>query len=186
MTKALKKKASTKKETQRKCGKCNSCCIHLRIDTEELKKNPGVPCDHLAKDSGCSIYESRPQVCRGFKCWWLLIDNIPNFLRPDKCGFIIVPDNGSPRGLTITPLKHHIQTFTSSSCLGFIAASISVNSLISISVPTKPGHMNAKSLLTGVVTNQDLTSENTLRMKILSIIASAQEHQTEIEVFTTN
>lgn len=186
MTKKIKKNAATKKETPKKCGKCNLCCVGLRINSEDLKKDAGVPCGHLSKESGCSIYESRPQVCRGFKCWWLMIDSMPHYFRPDRCGFIIIPENGSNLALTINPIKDHIQTLTSSDCLSFIAACITNNTKLFISVPTKPGHMNAKSLLTGVVTTHDLTSENELRMKIFSVIASAQEHPTKLEVSLMN
>ena len=39
---------------------------------------------------GCGIYESRPEVCRDFKCIWLRIKearpNFPERLRPDNVG----------------------------------------------------------------------------------------------------
>jgi hypothetical protein len=51
----------------------------------------GVPC-HFLKGGRCSIYESRPEVCRSFVCGWLMPGSLfPEDWRPDKVGFIIQP-----------------------------------------------------------------------------------------------
>jgi Fe-S-cluster containining protein len=74
--------AGGKALTGRTCAPCNLCCIHLeiesrpgystRLDTgEELAKGPGYPCPYLTR-KGCSIYDSRPLVCRQFACDWLI------------------------------------------------------------------------------------------------------------------
>ena len=61
--------------TERICGTCNACCVHLHI--EAFEKPPGTPCIHLvgppAVDAPgqCSIHETRPDFCRGFYCVWL-------------------------------------------------------------------------------------------------------------------
>ena len=33
---------------------------------------------------GCAIYESRPSICRGFTCQWLIDPTYPEELKPDK------------------------------------------------------------------------------------------------------
>jgi hypothetical protein len=52
-----------------------------------FEKPYGVPCQHLIQ-IGCGIYEERPPVCRRFACGWLLAPNLPEALRPDRCGVL--------------------------------------------------------------------------------------------------
>ncbi|MDD2318670.1 MAG: YkgJ family cysteine cluster protein [Geobacteraceae bacterium] len=46
------------------CRRCATCCTAPDIST--LSKPAGVPCFHLDSDGSCSIYASRPAVCRGY------------------------------------------------------------------------------------------------------------------------
>ncbi|MFC1719853.1 hypothetical protein ACFL00_01770 [Pseudomonadota bacterium] len=54
---------------------------------------PGKPCAHCTAQ-GCGIYETRPEIpCRKFKCAWLAEgDAIPENMRPDRCGAIVMFD----------------------------------------------------------------------------------------------
>lgn len=54
---------------------------------------PGEPCQHCTV-KGCAIYEERPQTpCRSFECAWLKPDSpIPEDMRPDKSGVIVIMD----------------------------------------------------------------------------------------------
>jgi hypothetical protein len=54
---------------------------------------PGKPCAHCTVQ-GCAIYENRPEIpCRKFKCAWLADgDVIPENMRPDQCGAIVMFD----------------------------------------------------------------------------------------------
>ncbi len=71
----------------RECGDCSACCIHLQIDTPELKKTSGVVCENCA-EPGCKIYETRFPVCRDFHCLWKHIEAMPDEARPDKLKII--------------------------------------------------------------------------------------------------
>lgn len=71
--------------TENKCGACTQCCTNL--DVIELGKKAGEPCKHLT-NSGCGIYESRPQSCRDFDCGYLLLSVKPK-MRPDRSGFVM-------------------------------------------------------------------------------------------------
>jgi hypothetical protein len=53
----------------RVCGACSLCCKLPQI--EPLEKPAGKLCSHCNAGNGCSIYGSRPQVCRDFSCFWL-------------------------------------------------------------------------------------------------------------------
>ena len=175
------KRAISHRKTK-KCGSCNQCCISLTINEPGLQKEADIACANLSSDKGCSIYADRPQVCRGFQCGWITLPKLPNSFRPDKCGFMIDSGPTSPFDFNIIPHRNYIQTLTSSEALGFIATCIQSDFTISISVPTKPGHQNAKSLLSGYVTPDDLRTEQALRLKVLTAIASAMEHPTELAV----
>jgi len=75
----------------RTCGECRACCIVLgfeaREDESPFRKAAGLPCPQLAA-CGCAIYAERPPVCRRFECGWLNAPNLPDELRPDRCGVL--------------------------------------------------------------------------------------------------
>lgn len=73
---------------QNKCGSCTSCCVDLEIAEYDFRKPARDTCPHLAKTSGCSIYKTRPEVCREFRCLWLDDPYAGEEDRPDNCGFL--------------------------------------------------------------------------------------------------
>ena len=56
---------------ERDCGNCALCCKLPSI--EELNKPADKWCQHCkpGKAHACTIYDSRPLNCQGFKCHWL-------------------------------------------------------------------------------------------------------------------
>ncbi len=75
--------------TNRTCGPCNVCCKVYAIDDPELKKPPGVLCGHCLPGAGCSIYQTRPKICREYFCGWLQLPNLDESWRPDLCNIFI-------------------------------------------------------------------------------------------------
>ena len=75
---------------QNSCGNCVVCCQWLDIVSDELSKKAGVLCVHCV-GNGCGIYETRPQVCRGFFCGYRLISQLGEEWRPDRSGVLIQP-----------------------------------------------------------------------------------------------
>lgn len=75
----------------RSCGECRACCVVLGFEAREgeapFAKPHGEPCPHLVQ-IGCGIYPERPPVCRRFQCGWLQAPNLPDALRPDRCGVL--------------------------------------------------------------------------------------------------
>jgi len=71
----------------RKCGECSLCC--KLIEVRELSKPAGANCPHRA-EIGCSLYgtEKMLDCCLLYSCMWLLLDRIPDELRPDRCRVI--------------------------------------------------------------------------------------------------
>lgn len=75
----------------RECGECNLCCDGvLTVKVNEHEVYPGNPCPYIC-EQGCSIHKdpSRPSVCKTYKCAWLEDENIPEWLQPNKCNFIL-------------------------------------------------------------------------------------------------
>jgi hypothetical protein len=69
----------------RDCGGCTVCCVAPTIDKPEIQKLSGAACRHCA-GGGCTIYESRPPVCRSFYCAWRTVDIFDDSWRPDRSG----------------------------------------------------------------------------------------------------
>lgn len=67
----------------RACGECTACCYSKGVI--ELDKAGGVDCVHTTK-TGCGIYESRPESCKLYTCFWLE-GYLEDSERPDKAGF---------------------------------------------------------------------------------------------------
>ena len=71
----------------RSCGPCDLCCTVLRVD--ELRKLGGIRCDEQQVDPpGCGIYDSRPGICRAYRCLWLR-GGLEEADRPDRTGAVV-------------------------------------------------------------------------------------------------
>jgi hypothetical protein len=74
-------------ETGNSCGDCTVCCLALRI--EEFDKPAGTLCQHCT-GTGCGIYETRYEVCRGFMCGYRMLPALGDTWRPDRSGILIM------------------------------------------------------------------------------------------------
>jgi Fe-S-cluster containining protein len=103
-------------EAVRKCGDCVVCCVYLRIDVPELKKDGMSHCPHVlaAEDedpgkrvcyngAGCSIYENRPVVCKDYRCEWLNGHGNEED-RPDRCGILVDRLRGVENAIECKPI----------------------------------------------------------------------------------
>jgi hypothetical protein len=91
----------------RDCGACTSCCKELTIEEAELKKAPGIVCVHCVDGKGCSIYETRPPVCKAWYCGWRQMPNLDDSWRPDRSEILVtaatqhIPAGYPQDGLTL-------------------------------------------------------------------------------------
>jgi hypothetical protein len=82
--------SSTTPARQRQCGDCSLCCKLLGVP--EIDKPRGEWCRHCRPGSGgCSIYDDRPPICRGYLCAWLA-GFIDDTWRPSDCGMVVDAD----------------------------------------------------------------------------------------------
>jgi hypothetical protein len=83
----------------RECGACRVCCEDLPIDTEEIQKNSRLLCKNYREGCGCTIYETRPSVCRSYFCGWRLLSQLDENWRPSDVGILVYFQNsGIPEG----------------------------------------------------------------------------------------
>lgn len=75
----------------RSCDGCTKCCDGwLWGEAHGHKFYKGRPC-HFIGPNGCTIYDKRPESpCRTFRCEWLINEDIPAWMKPDKINAIIV------------------------------------------------------------------------------------------------
>lgn len=77
----------------KQCGDCSECCNGtFRMRTSDQNGNriitrAGLRCN---KYNGitCTIYESRPDICRNFYCMYMREEDFPEWTKPNICGFI--------------------------------------------------------------------------------------------------
>jgi len=83
---------------ERSCGTCTKCCEgYLLATVGDIDLFPGKPCHFVEINSGCSVYEDRPEdPCRVFKCEWLTQPLIPEWLKPNLSNVIFVSYDPNP------------------------------------------------------------------------------------------
>ena len=97
----------------RNCLPCTQCCTGtLSVRIEEQSVGYGNPCKYC-KD-GCSIHDNQPEtICSSFECMWLTHPELPDDMRPDLSGVIMLEnkyfwmnrpvDMAMPTGIEIPP-----------------------------------------------------------------------------------
>ena len=76
----------------KQCGQCSECCRILSVAEIGLKAYEGCKFRRTvihAAGPCCAIYARRPHSCRTWSCGWLKSPDLPDELRPDRCGFVI-------------------------------------------------------------------------------------------------
>jgi hypothetical protein len=80
----------------RSCGDCSLCCKLAKVD--ELDKPSGVWCRHCAPGrGGCTIYETRPPVCRNYFCSWIVDSRVGPEWYPLTSKMILSLENSGQR-----------------------------------------------------------------------------------------
>jgi hypothetical protein len=87
--------------TEKSCGECSLCCKTMQIPV--LNKPKDVMCANCNPGRGCGIYETRPEVCRGFQCRWLLDPAMGPEWKPSRSGLVLVMDAHGRTGIHVDP-----------------------------------------------------------------------------------
>jgi hypothetical protein len=86
---------------EKSCGECSLCCKTMQIP--ELDKPKDHWCSHCNPGAGCAIYETRPEVCRAFKCRWLIDPAMGPEWKPSRSGLVLVMDSDARLGVHVDP-----------------------------------------------------------------------------------
>ncbi len=71
----------------RSCGTCSMCCKVFEVPV--LSKPANKWCAHCKPGQGCGIWETRPEFCRDYHCWYMTDATLTPEWRPDKAKFIV-------------------------------------------------------------------------------------------------
>gem|GEM_PF-5570725 len=176
-------------ESKRSCGGCSECCISLAIKDPDLTKPADTQCEFLSDNAGCSVYSKRPETCSGFICGWLNIPRLPESLRPDRCGMIVVIESYFPPAFNLNAKEEVFEALTRVETLNFIAYCINEQIQISFTVPTKIGHNGCRLDLSTALTRFHISSEHILRENMINAIAHAINQETTLReniIFSSN
>ncbi|MEA2974988.1 MAG: hypothetical protein QOF19_508 [Alphaproteobacteria bacterium] len=92
---ALIAHANTLVVPNRECGTCTLCCKVVHI--EVLASPAGQWCPHCRPGKGCGIYTTRPAVCRGAYCEWMISRGLGPEWKPEKAKFVLFKSNDGRR-----------------------------------------------------------------------------------------
>ena len=81
----------------RACGTCTLCCKVVAVT--ELAKAAGQWCVHCRPGRGCGIHPTRPFVCRGAYCEWMICKGLGPEWKPEKAMAVILSCCFSSGGL---------------------------------------------------------------------------------------
>lgn len=116
-------------------------------------------CPHCVEGQGCSVYEVRPQVCRGFFCGWFFLPELGENWHPEQSGVVIRSE--SLESDTVTLLILQLSEFlVSEDFAGMVGAWVEEGVGVEFERVGPPGHLPAKmrinELLEDAVAARDL------------------------------
>ncbi len=144
---------------ERSCEGCTACCEVLPIRTEKLDKPANQLCPHCVDGKGCTVYDIRPDVCRGFYCGWFFLPDLSPAWHPNASGVIIRSEYFDEDTITILILR--LSAFlVSEDFAGMVGAWIEQGIGVEFERLGPPGHLPAKmrmnELLEEAVAARDL------------------------------
>ncbi|MGA7710585.1 MAG: hypothetical protein WCA81_01690 [Rhizomicrobium sp.] len=130
----------------RECGECTVCCTVMAIDKPDIQKEAGVTCRHCV--AACTIYDTRPPLCRDFYCGWRQLPMLDDVWRPDRSGvFVEVEPVDDRTGLSLVLVGNPLKTVRQSWFIEFVKIGVGGDVPLQLGVPGPKGHQGAALLL---------------------------------------
>ena len=130
----------------RSCGDCTVCCTAMAIDKPDIQKEAGVTCRHCK--AGCSIYQTRPALCRDYHCGWRQLPILDDGWRPDRSGvFLEFEPVGEQTGMSLVLTGNPLKTVRQSWFVDFVAIGVDGGVPLLLGIPGPRGHQGASLLL---------------------------------------
>lgn len=89
----------------RDCAGCTACCSFAPIHADTLRKPANTLCPHCVGGKGCTVYQVRPQVCRGFYCGYFFLAELGPEWHPENSGVVIRSEAFDSDAITLLILR---------------------------------------------------------------------------------
>ncbi len=143
----------------RSCESCTACCSFPPIRTERLQKPANTMCNHCLEGRGCTVYDVRPDVCRGFYCGWFFLEELSPQWHPSESGVVIRSEHFDEDTITLLILRLSpflVSEEFASIVGGWVAAGVGVEFERVGPVGHLPAKMRVNELLEDAVAARDL------------------------------
>jgi hypothetical protein len=161
------------------CGECSVCCEALTFDIGATRKLSGVMCPHCRPPQGCSVYDTRWEICRSYLCGWRHL-GLPEEWRPDKSEILIslregLSPDGLQGGVEFLLLGSH-ERITWLPLIKFIAALMETPQPVYLSILGEVGYqapwvyLNNRPALRDAIISRDLAKTNAALADALQIL----------------
>lgn len=158
----------------RSCGECTACCKYLTIDDAALRKPANVLCRHCVDGDGCTIYETRPGLCRTWFCGWRFLPWVPETWRPDRSGVLVRVNFDGPE-FTFLIIGDKTVVFEED-FLKVVGGLLGAGYVASLSIPGPVGHFPAhiplNQPLGEAVANRDLPLARSVTRRMMASLLS--------------
>lgn len=126
----------------RTCGTCTLCCTVMAIDKPEIQKEAGVTCRHCS--GGCTIYETRPALCREYHCAWRQLPILDDSWRPDLSGvFVELEVIDDQTVLSVVLVGNPLKTVRQPWFIDFVITGVRGNVPLELGIPGPKGYQGA-------------------------------------------
>ncbi len=131
----------------RGCGDCTVCCTAMAIDKPEIQKDAGVACRHCTQ-TGCAIYDTRPQLCRDYHCGWRQLPMLDDSWRPDRSGvFVELEPHDGKTAISLMLVGNPLKTVRQPWFIDFVATGVRGHLPLMLGIPGPPGREGASLVL---------------------------------------
>jgi hypothetical protein len=130
----------------RTCGDCTVCCTAMAIDKPDIQKEAGVTCRHCV--GGCTIYDTRPSLCRDYHCGWRQLPVLDDSWRPDRSGvFVELEPHEGRTAISLVLVGNPLKIVRQPWFIDFVAAGIKGGQPLMLGIPGPPGYQGASLVL---------------------------------------
>lgn len=126
----------------RNCGDCTACCTVLAVDQPDMQKRAGVTCRHCR--GGCTVYDTRPVLCRDFHCGWRQLPILDDAWRPDRSGvFVEIEAIDGETALSLVLIGNPLKIVRQDWFQDFVAIGVKGGVALHLGIPGPPGFQGA-------------------------------------------
>jgi hypothetical protein len=125
-----------------------------------------VTCRHCTQ--GCTIYDTRPALCRDFYCGWRQLPILDDSWRPDRSGVFaeLVPVDDQT-GLSLVLVGNPLKTLRQPWFIDFVAIGVRGDFPLLLGIPGPRGHQGAELPLN---TSQMLEAARSARGRVKDLL----------------